>query len=232
MANINVPYSDAGAASFEQLYTWLQTWLFGGLDPAPRSFPFAVDENQTLVLGQVVGLNARNKIVPATLASTTTSYYVANAAIVAGGTGGTNGAQTVTGTTGTGTKFQAGVTVAGGIITAITSILVDGAYSVAPTVPTVEPVTGGGLTGATLALTIESAVVPTAGVQATGVMTQNLTTPVGVDTITCPIWYQGSFSIRGLTWDPSFTTDAEMFAAFRGAPTPTNIIVVKRQSDL
>lgn len=79
---------------------------------------------------------------------------VTAAAVAAGGTGGTNGTQTVTGTTGTGTKFQASVTVAGGAITAVLSISVRGNYTVNPTTPATEPVTGAGLTGAQLALSL------------------------------------------------------------------------------
>lgn len=76
-------------------------------------------------------------------------YYVASAAVAVAGTGGTTGAQTVTGTTGTGTKFTANVTVATGAISAVNSVT-PGSYSVLPTDPTQEPVTGGGLTGAKL----------------------------------------------------------------------------------
>jgi hypothetical protein len=55
------------------------------------------------------------------------SYQVQAATVNAGGTGGTTGTQTVTGTTGTGTKFQASVTISGGAITAVNSVTcVDG----------------------------------------------------------------------------------------------------------
>lgn len=82
------------------------------------------------------------------------------AQIVSGGSGGTNGAQTVTGTTGTGTKFQASVTVSGGAITAVNSISLAGSYTVNPVgvgktkvgVINAEPVTGASLVGATLNL--------------------------------------------------------------------------------
>jgi len=84
----------------------------------------------------------------------TTGVY--GATIDNGGTGGTPGTQTVTGTTGTGTKFTASVTVSGGgVITAILSILTAGSYTVNPTSLTVEPVTGAGLTGATLAINMK-----------------------------------------------------------------------------
>ena len=83
---------------------------------------------------------------------TAASYQVVAATVAAGGSGGTDGTQTVTGTTGTGTKFQASVTVSGGAITAVLSITTAGNYTVAPTTP--DPVTGAGLTGATLNLTV------------------------------------------------------------------------------
>ena len=75
--------------------------------------------------------------------------------IAAGGTGGTPGAVTLTGTTGTGTKFQATGTISsGGVLTAITALTVAGSYTVNPTTLTAEPVTGGGLSGAELSLTM------------------------------------------------------------------------------
>ena len=77
---------------------------------------------------------------------------VANPTIAAGGSGGTNGTQTVTGTTGTGTKFQASVTVAGGAITAVLSVTVAGVYTAMPSSLAAEPVTGASLTGAQLNL--------------------------------------------------------------------------------
>lgn len=43
-----------------------------------------------------------------------------------------------------------------------------------------------------------------------------------------PVWYSGCFNQDALVWDASFTTDAAKQAAFRGAPTPTTIIVAKR----
>jgi hypothetical protein len=88
--------------------------------------------------------------------SSVVNSAVTGATVVAGGSGGTNGTQTVTGTTGTGTKFQASVTVASGAITAVLSITVAGSYTVLPTNAAAEPVTGAGLTGATLGLTMAS----------------------------------------------------------------------------
>lgn len=89
-------------------------------------------------------------LVPAVL--TVTHTKVQSATVAAGGSGGTNGTQTVTGTTGTGTPFQASVTIAGGAITAVLSITVAGDYTVNPSNLLAEPVTGASLTGATLDL--------------------------------------------------------------------------------
>jgi hypothetical protein len=116
---------------------------------------------------------------------TVTHTQVVAATVVAGGAGGTDGTQTVTGTTGTGTKFQASVTVAGATITAVLGVTVAGDYTVNPTVPAVEPVTGAGLVGATLNLEIGvlDFTITTAGVyQAnpiTGTFTQASTSGTG-----------------------------------------------------
>jgi hypothetical protein len=75
-----------------------------------------------------------------------------SAVVTAGGSGGTNGAQVVTLTTGTGTQATVNVTVAGGTITAVNSIATPGDYTVNPTNLNAVPVTGAGLTGATLAV--------------------------------------------------------------------------------
>lgn len=82
---------------------------------------------------------------------TVTHTQVASATVAAAGTGGTPGTATVTGTTGTGTKFEASVTISGGgAISSVNSITTGGDYTVNPTSLTAEPVTGGGLTGAQL----------------------------------------------------------------------------------
>lgn len=78
---------------------------------------------------------------------------VVSATVAAGGTGYTNGAQTLTGVSGTGTKFQAAVTVAGGVVTSVNSITVAGVYTAMPTLSG-EATTGGGGTGATLNLSM------------------------------------------------------------------------------
>lgn len=92
----------------------------------------------------------------ATTAGTLTvaTTQVVSATVAAGGSGGTNGTQTVTGTTGlpSGSRFQAIVTVSGGAITAVQSISNGGSYTTNPTTLSSEPVTGAGLTGASLSV--------------------------------------------------------------------------------
>lgn len=78
-----------------------------------------------------------------------------SATIHSAGAGGTDGAQTATGTTGNGTKFTIAVTVAGGAVTAVGAISVAGNYTVNPTNLIIEPVTvtgAGPLTGASLTI--------------------------------------------------------------------------------
>ena len=91
----------------------------------------------------------------APIAAVATTTVSALPTIASAGTGGTPGTATVTGTTGTGTKFQASVTIsAGGSISSVNSLTVAGSYTVNPTMPSNEPVTGGSLSGAALALTM------------------------------------------------------------------------------
>lgn len=81
----------------------------------------------------------------------TSTCLVGAPTIVNAGSGGTPGAVTLIGTTGTGTKFQiSGVIGTGGSLTSLGAITVPGAYTVNPASLTAAPVSGGGLTGATL----------------------------------------------------------------------------------
>lgn len=79
------------------------------------------------------------------------STQVVSATVSAPGSGGTNGPVTITGTTGTGTKFQATGTIAGGSLSGPLTIINPGSYTVNPNL-TGDPVNGGGLVGATVAL--------------------------------------------------------------------------------
>jgi hypothetical protein len=128
-----------------------------------------------------ITLSGGTATTPAVL--TVTHTKVVSATVAAGGSGGTNGAQTVTGTTGTGTKFQASVTVSGGAITAVNSISLAGDYTVNPTNIAAEPVTGASLTGAQLNVVM-------------GVLTTSITT-AGVYTANAASFTQASTSGTG-----------------------------------
>lgn len=77
-----------------------------------------------------------------------------SASVVNGGSGGSNGTQTVTVVGGTvmtgGSPCQLSVTIAGGVMTGIVSVLNGGTYLLVPADPC--QVSGAGLVGATVAL--------------------------------------------------------------------------------
>lgn len=135
-----------------------QLTLAGGSFSVPAVLAVSTTQIESLVLlspgngiyapSDTIHLTGGVQSTPAVVTVTTTK--VVSATVAAGGTGGTNGTQIVTGTTGTGTKFQATVQITGGAIVSVLSIAVGGSYTVNPTSPTIEPVTGAGLTSAEL----------------------------------------------------------------------------------
>lgn len=72
-----------------------------------------------------------------------------------------------------------------------------------------------------LAKTSTTAVVPI------GVLLHAVVTGAG-QTERVPIYRQGNFNPDALTWHADYDTDAKKAAAFRGSPTPTNIVIRKR----
>ena len=97
-------------------------------------------------------------------------------AIAAAGSGGTTGTQIITGTTGAGQRFTASVVVAGGAMTGTPVLLFPGDYTTNPTVIAAEPVTGGGLVGASVSLTMGALA---AQVTLAGSYTEAPASPVG-----------------------------------------------------
>lgn len=112
---------------------------------------YAPGDTATLVGGAGVSTPAVLSIVTTQLAAIPT--------IVSAGSGGTAGTQALTGTTGTGTKFVVSCTIAGGSITTINSVTNYGSYTANPANIAAEPVTGGGLTGATISIKMAPAAV-------------------------------------------------------------------------
>jgi hypothetical protein len=90
-------------------------------------------------------------VVPAVVQLITTQ--VVSATVASGGTGGTPGAVTITGTSLAGIKFQATGTInSSGVLTGPLTVTVSGSYKANPGNLSAEPVTGGGLVGATVTL--------------------------------------------------------------------------------
>ena len=66
MADVKVPYPEAGQAAFEELDTHLQEFLYSGSHPAPApGIPLEVKADEVLEQFHVVGLDANDVLVPA-----------------------------------------------------------------------------------------------------------------------------------------------------------------------
>lgn len=169
--------------------------------------------------GEVITLAGGETDDPAALTVATTQVVAANVAV--GGSGGTNGTQTVTGTTGTGTKFQASVTIAAGAITAVLSILVPGNYTVNPSALALEPVTGAGLTGAKLLVKMG---VLTATVSHAGEYLMVPANPVAQASSTG----NGTQATFTMTWDATVaavcTWDGKQFIIESASTGPSSVI--------
>lgn len=61
--------------------------------------------------------------------------------------------------------------------------------------------------------------------QAIGITTIAITTDASTNYKGVGVYRQGCFNKDAINWPASYDTDAKKVAAFRGAPTPTNIIV-------
>jgi hypothetical protein len=110
---------------------------------------------------------------------TVTDTQAVSATVVNGGTGGTPGAVTLTGTTGTGTKFQATGTINGsGVLTGALVVSVAGDYTVNPTAIAAEPVTNNAsATGIVVAVVMGA---KTVSLTSGGVFSANNTTAGGI----------------------------------------------------
>lgn len=68
---------------------------------------------------------------------------------------------------------------------------------------------------------------PADAIQAVAVITQAVDT-TGKIGVTAPVFWSGCFDPDALVWDESFDTLDKKLEAFRGAPSPTQIIVRPR----
>jgi len=133
------------------------------------------------------------------------SATVNNAGSTCSGSSGT-----LTGTTGTGTKFQIAATYSGGVVSGLGAISVAGDYTVNPTSLAAEPVTGNSCTGVTLGVVMGAlkASVTTAG--------SYIVAPLN------PVSQSASSgSGTGATWNLSYTTAANVIGGVALGPVTT-----------
>lgn len=64
-------------------------------------------------------------------------------------------------------------------------------------------------------------------IQAIGITLYPITTPAGTPLAGVPILIQGGLNMDMVAWPASFDTTEKKLEAFRGAPTPTSIVVKK-----
>lgn len=118
---------------------------------------------------------------------------VNSAGIISGGTGGTPGPVVVSGTTGSGTFFQINGTINGsGTLASLGAIVDYGNYTVNPANLTNEPITGGGLVGARLSISlgVRSVVIVDSGsyLNTVPTLTQLSTTGIGTGATFSATW--------------------------------------------
>lgn len=149
----------------------------------------------------------------AVLAVATTQLIGTPTIATAGAFTGTTGTYNVQGTTGAGTKFYVSCTLTNGSgITAVLGIVNGGAYTTNPTSLTAEPVSFGGLTGATLgglAMGIGALNVTSGGAYAPTTATQVAT----ITATAAPLSTSGAGSLTGVTIAPAFNGVATQVAA-------------------
>lgn len=258
MANITYPYADPGRASYEVMDTYLQNFLLAGNDPELKpAYSYPLANNTTFAQFSVVGLDAAGKIAMATLGAaaaaatgvlTFSGVGTANDTVTIGthvytlvaspaaadqvliGASATetgdNLAAAINGGAGEGTLYGTGTvehtsvnaTAAVGVVT-VTALQVGTDAN--------AMVTSEAGTGASWASTTLTGGRDIGGVTPVGVLAQAASLGASGDG-TGPVWYSGAFNMNALVWDASFATDAEKEAAFRGAPTPTTIIIANR----
>ena len=150
----------AGTVTAGSGYTALPTFAaaVGGATVVAKSLK-AVGVPAVATAGLGVAINDTFDVTGGTLFTggsktrvTATHIKAISATVVNGGGSGTPGAVTITGTTGTGTKFQATGTINGsGVLVGPLTVTVAGDYTANPTIAG-DAVTGGSLSGATVAL--------------------------------------------------------------------------------
>lgn len=96
MPEVKIPYPDVGQAAFEELDTYTNTFLLSGSDPKLEpGYPFPVKEDETLEQFHVVGLDANDKLVPATWDADSSNAIQAIGVVTQSVVGASDGSTTV-----------------------------------------------------------------------------------------------------------------------------------------
>lgn len=252
MANITPPYADMGRASFEVLDTYLQNFLLAGPHPElVPAFSFPLPNSVSYAQFSVVGLDAAGKLVMATEGL---NAAVATGVLTFSGVGTADDTITIGGVVYTLKAAAAAdyeVTIGASVTLTAAALVaaINGTDTVTtPVHPDVSATNVAGVvtitarqlgiaanaiattesgTGTAWAAAVMSGGAAQGGIQAIGVLAQ--AAALGASgTLKAPVWYSGCFNRDALIWHASFDTTAKKEAAFRGAPTPTNIIVAVR----
>lgn len=255
MTTFTPPYADPGLASFEVMDSYLQNFLLAGNDPKLKpAYAMPLPNSVSYAQFSVVGLNATKKLVMATEGL---DAAAATGVLTFGAAGTANDTITIGGviytlkaaaaaayevTIGASVTLSAAALVAAingtdAMLTPahpdVSAANVDGVVTItarqtgtaANSIATTEVGTGTSWATATMTGGTDHG-----GVQAIGVLAQAAVLGAS-GTGNGQVWYSGAFNMDSLVWDASFTTDAKKEAAFRGAPTPTTIIIAKRGAE-
>lgn len=257
MADIKVPYAQAGIAAFEQGDDFIGVELFSGSTPLPATEDFAVQAGVALAAFAVVALvgnylvMADEDFVAPVQASATITF-----------SGQPTAADTVTvngqvytfraALTGAANEVLIGANQAATQNNLIAAINTDAGAGATYGTGTAEHATAiarlnsstivglaartAGVGGNALTLAKSGANIAVSAANFAGGLDQVGAAPIGVTT--APVkasatdqrvaaFRSGCFNPEALTWHASYDTDAKKAAAFRGSPTPTNILIRK-----
>lgn len=257
MADVNIPYGEAGMAGFVQGDNFSSQELFSGGQPVPSTIDHSVESGVELpafsVVGKVGGylVMATEDDAPADSARAVLTFsgnavadetvtvagrvYTWKAAtpsddeILVGGSAAASAANLIAAVNGTGTP---------GTETGEDTVIhetVDARQGATTSIVEFVASDGGQAGNAyasteTMTNAAFGSATFTGGRDATGVAPQFITTAPCTDVgadQSVAVFHQGCFNPAALNWHSSFDDDAKKKAAFDGAPSPTNILIRK-----
>jgi len=214
IANNTVLGNSSGSSAAPSALTQAQIGtILGNLTYGSSPFPVLVVAGTGYAPGDSVTLTGGTSTTAAKVSISTTKAI--SATVNAGGTGGTNGACTVTGTTGSGTLAQFSGTVSGNSLIGPLTVVLAGSYNSNPISLSAEPVTGCGLSGATVSMVMGAL---TASMTVAGNYTATPSNPVAQGSTTG----SGSGAMFNMTWGPNAPqpSDTVMANCTSGSASP------------